>query len=116
MATTLTTEKVLSNNVYTVTLRTDFQESDLELMSDFSQPTVDVGGSFTGPPAFSLNSSVKKIKDQFPVVQSFDGAADVDAKDKANVWATEMLTRIQSAVTTLRTNVDDFTGDTVDTL
>lgn len=116
MPTTLTTSKNLQNNVYTVTLTTAFQQSDLDLMSDFSQPTVDVGGSFTGPPAFTLNSSIKKIKDQFPVVQSFDGASDVDAKDKANVWASEMLTRIQSAVTTLRLNVDDFTGDTVDTL
>ena len=38
------------------------------------------------------------------------------AEDRANVWAAEVSTRIESAVDTLRLNMDDFTRETVETV
>ena len=115
-ATTMTTVKVLQNNIYSVTLSMEYSDTDLELISDFSEPTIDVGGSFTGPPAFTLSTNIKKIKSQFPQAQQFDGATDSQAKDKANVWATEIQARMSTALTTIRLNVDDFTSEVIDTL
>ena len=47
---------------------------------------------------------------------TFDGGVDAQAKDKANVWATEVQARLQSALTTMRLNIDDFTSEVIDTL
>lgn len=114
--TAMTTIKDLNNNVYSVQLSMEYKQADLDLMSDFGEPVIDVGGSFTGPPAYTLPSNERKIKSQFPVSQVFDGNADVNAKDKANVWASEVQSRMSAALATLRLNLDDFTSTTVDTL
>jgi hypothetical protein len=48
-----------------------------------------------------------------PFSQSFDGRDYANAEDRANVWATEIISRITSAMTTLRANDDEFTREEV---
>ena len=118
MAVNLRTFKDLKNNVYSVLLKFDtFPDQDLELMSDFGEPEVDVGGSFTGPPAFSnLATQLRKLKSGFPFTQTFDATGDAQAKDKANVWQSEMITRITAVMATLRGNTDDFSGESLNSI
>ena len=113
----LKTEKTLVNGVFKVTLSVDeISKADQDLIDQFGEPTADFGGSFgTGGSAYTLPTKIRKIKTQLPVVQSFD-SADNDAttsKGRANTWASTMQTRIQSALDTLQTNTDDFTGTTL---
>jgi hypothetical protein len=44
----LTTIKNLSNNVYTVRFETELTEAEIELVSDFGDPTVSMGGDIYG--------------------------------------------------------------------
>ena len=108
------TVKALDNGVYRVAISTEeFSELDNELMVKHGEPEVDIGGSFTGPPAYTLTTNLTGIKSGSPFKEAFDEQDYVDAEDRANVWASEMVTRIQTALTTLRANVDGFSGETV---
>lgn len=110
------TEKLLDGNVYRVTISTeDFSELDLELMAKYDEPEIDVGGSFTGPPAFTLPSNLAGIKSGSPFKEGFDEDDFGDAEDRANVWAAEVTQRIKDELTTLRSNSDGFTGETCET-
>ena len=49
-----------------------------------------------------------------PFTQSFDSRDYADADERAIVWKDEVSQRIVSAVTTLRSNADDFSGEEVE--
>jgi len=103
----------VSNDIYTVAIHTeDWSEGDVRLMVKFGEPEVDLGGDFTVP-TFSLDNNLVKIKSESPFTYSFDMRDYADSDDRAESWATEIKTRITSAVTTLRTLADAFTREEV---
>jgi len=117
MAYVLKVTKSLANNIYTVILTAEsVSQADLDLMTEYGEPIIDIGGSFTGPPIFTLASKEKKIRTGFPVIQQFDGNADDDAEDKANAWTSENKAKILSALVTLRANVNAFSSEVTDEL
>ena len=107
----------LTDGVYKVSIRTEqWSQLDQQLMAKYGEPEIDLGGSFTGPPAFDLSSNLVKIMSESPFTQSFDSADYADAEDRANVWAAAISSRLDTAVTDLRTNDDDFTREEVETV
>ena len=105
----------LSDGVYRVSMYTqDWSQGDLELMDKYGEPEVDQGGTFTGPPAFTLASNLVRIKSGSPISQSFDSRDYADADERAVVWKDEVSALIVSAVTTLRANTDDFSEEEVE--
>lgn len=107
----------LDNAVYTVNLITeDWSEADKNLMARYGEPEIDVGGDFTGPPAFELPSDLVRIMSDTPFTQAFDARDYANAADRANVWADEISDRINAALVTLRTEVDDFTREEVENI
>jgi hypothetical protein len=104
----------LIDDVYNVVLRTeDWSQRDLDLMAKYGEPEIDLGGDFEGPPEFVLTTNLVKAMSDSPFSQSFDGRDYANAEDRANVWATEIISRITSAMTTLRANDDEFTREEV---
>ncbi len=109
------TFKQILGDVYQVSINTEeWSEGDNELMASYGEPEVDLGGDFTGPPAFTLPTNFSKIKSGSPMIASFDGQDFVDAEQRADVWASEMITRIKAEIDVLRSNSDTFTGEDVE--
>jgi hypothetical protein len=107
----------VTDGVYKVSLRTEsFSEVDQQLMAKFGEPEIDVGGSFTGPPAFELPADLRRIRSESPFTMKFDSDDYVDADERAETWSTEMSTKIADAMTTLRANTDDFTKEEVENI
>ena len=110
------TFKVLNNDIYQVSMYTEeWSQLDLQLMVKFSEPEIDLGGDFTSP-TFILPHLLVKIKSDSPFNISFDVNDYADAEDRADSWATEILSRLDDAITTLRTNSDTYGGETVVTI
>ena len=108
---------ILNADIYKVSLYTqEWSEADQALIEQFGEPEIDLGGSFTGPPAFTLPSNLVRIMSESPFTQSFDFNDYADAEDRAGIWNTEIIVRIKSAVTTFRANTDDFSGEAVETI
>ena len=109
---------VLDANVFRVVMQSEeWSERDRELMDKFGEPEINTGGSFTGPPTFSLPSSLRDLMTETsairPLTKAFDMDDFGDAKARATVWAAEMTTRITSAIVALRANDDDYSGEEV---
>jgi hypothetical protein len=101
----------VANDVFFVKTETlSYSAADLELMTKFGEPTVDAGGTFDYGVAqqFTLASKTCFINKSFPITQSFDATSVPDAEEKAEAWATEMISRITTAVTNLRALSDTF--------
>jgi hypothetical protein len=111
--------KDVDDNVFNVNIFTeDFSQADLDLMENFGEPEIDLGGSFTGPPAFTLPNDLQRLKSDSPHVQSFDARDELtpgDAEVQANDWSSDIVQLIKDEMTTLRANVDGFSGETVET-
>lgn len=106
---------ILNDGVYKISLYTEeWSELDLKLMEKYGEPEVDLGGSFTGPPELDLSANLVSLRAESPFTQSFDSDDYVDADERAVVWKEAVVTRIKSAVTALRANTDDFSGETVE--
>jgi hypothetical protein len=109
------TFKQILGNIYQVSIHTgDWSQLDNELMASYGEPEINLGGSFTGPPAFSLPDTYSRIKSGSPLVGRFDGDDYADAEDRADVWATEIVVRLKADIDALRANTDGFTGETVE--
>lgn len=109
------TFKQIIGNVFQVSINTDdWSELDNQLMASYGEPEIDLGGSFTGPPAFDLPSNYSRIKSGSPFIGRFDGDDYGDAEQRADVWADEVVVRLKAAIDTLRANNDDFTGESVE--
>jgi len=110
------TFKLLNNDIYQVSIYTqEWSQGDLDLIVKFGEPEIDLGGDFTVP-TFTLPNDLAKIKSDSPFTVSFDVKDAADAKDRANRWATDMITRLTSAIATLRGHSDDYSGEVVVTL
>jgi hypothetical protein len=116
MAIQVKTTYELKNNNYLVKVETiNFPQSDLDLIADFGEPTIEMGGTIPHTPSdYVLPTKQAFVKKGFPQTQLFDGVAFADAESRANDWATEILSRITAAMTTLRINTDLFTRQTTD--
>lgn len=112
----ITIVKVLADNRYTSTISTSGTEQELALVEKFGEPTVNIGGSFTGPPSFSEPDSFKKIFNGFPRSFSKDADGDVLAKEKVVEWSDELVDRLTDAITDLRGQTDDFSKETIVTV
>jgi hypothetical protein len=109
------TFKQIVSDVFQVSIHTeDWSEGDDELMASYGEPEIDLGGAFTGPPAFTLPSNLTRIKSGSPFIGRFDGSDHVDAEERADVWAAEVIVRLKAAIDTLRANSDTFTGETLE--
>jgi hypothetical protein len=111
----------LENDVYSVSIYIqDWSEGDKNLMQEFGEPQIDLGGTFgTGPNTFTLPNRLASILTNSPFTQNFDSRdypTTPTAEDCANTWATTIASRLASAVTTLRANVDDYSRETVETV
>jgi hypothetical protein len=104
--------KVLTNffirdGVYTVSLRVvDFSQNDILRLDSFGQPEIPLGGTFPGP--FTLPARFARLVSDQPFVAKFDFRDEdsetphEDARAKGDAWAAEVVERIESAMTTLR--------------
>jgi hypothetical protein len=110
------TLKTINNQKYTVQIETDdFSEEEIQFMEKYSEPELDIGGSFTGPPAITLPANLVRLKSDSPFREVFDFRDDVQAEAQADVWGDEIVVRIKAAMDTLRANMDDFSGETLET-
>jgi len=107
----------LADDIYKVTMYTeDWSQGDKNLIAEFGEPQVDLGGDFTGTPTFTLPNRLVNIMTGSPFSQSFDKRDYDDADDRANEWADEVSTRIVDAVALLRANTDAFSHEDVQTV
>jgi len=118
MAVKVRTIKELEDNVYSVEHQIpEFSGSDAELAEKFGEPEVQIGGTFTaGLDSVVIDSAFRKLPSGFPVIEQFHGSDFDDAGALASSYAATILTRITTAVTTLRANADTFSGESVTTL
>lgn len=109
----------ISNAVWSLTFvndQTALSEGDKILMQQFGEPEIDLGGTFLDNTAneFTLPTKKAKIRSDFPFTQNFDSrdsAFETNTKVKVEGYRDEIILRITNAFTTLRTNVDTFTGE-----
>jgi hypothetical protein len=104
------------DNRYYAEITTTFRESEEDLITKFGDPLINVGGEITGPPEFTLGDNTRKLSAGFPYTFYIDGASDAEAKDKMVAWIAEVRTRIISALNTLRSQSDDYTGEVLESV
>lgn len=98
----------LVGNVYNVEidLATDgFTPTEQEVVEQFGEPLVDIGGSFTdgGSLSYTLTSEDRRFPSQFPIKVQFSRVDyPDDAAERAGVYRSTLITRITAAITTLR--------------
>ena len=112
----ITINKELQNNIYAATFETEFTQQEDTLMEKFGEPVVNLGGDFTGPPAFTLADEYHKIKSGFPASQSMDANGDAQSEQKMTVWKDEVKARLVTAINDLRGQSDNYTGEEVETV
>lgn len=111
--------KTLSNNRYTATISLEsIDQTDTDLIGDFGEPAIDFGGLFTPPEAgitstFTIPTNLRPIKAGLPQQITREGGS---AKTEANDWAAVIISRITTAIQTLRLESDDFSGTTTSSL
>ena len=110
----------VESGVFRVVIRTeDWSQGDKTLMSDFGQPQIDLGGTFSGAApeylTFSLPNDYVNVMTDSPFQQMFDSrdTNSTVAAQYAEIWKATMVERIQSAVLTLRTIQDTFTDEEI---
>jgi hypothetical protein len=89
-------------------------DTDYLLVRKFGQPSIDFGGSFTnGTQMYTMPSNYYDFPNDFPVCISFSGTVPFDVTVEANLdlYRTTMVTRITSAITTLRSTTDNFSNE-----
>lgn len=82
---------------------------ELTLLTKYTEPTIDVGGSFTdGTTSFTLTSDNRYMYTNNPFSQIFDpvslGVTLYECGLRAVVFVNEITTRIQTELTTLRSS------------
>jgi hypothetical protein len=112
----LTTTKIVGDNKFKAILATEANDLELGKIEKFGEPSINIGGSFTGPPAFVEPNQMKLLITASPFVFIKDKDGDVEAEAKVDVWAAEVRTRIIDAKTTLVGLVDSFTDETTETI
>ena len=96
----------------------DFSQGDLNLIQKFGEPQVNVGGLYGNPDdatrTWIVPDSLLNVRQDFqPFRASFDQRTYSDAAARASALAAVIVTRIEDAMTTLRSLTDTFTGESV---
>lgn len=112
----ITILKTILDNKFSAKIATSVNDTEKELISKFGEPTINVGGSFTGPPSFSEPNSYRKIVNGFPWTFKKDGDADSESQEKVEVWAEEIEDRLTTEIATLKGKTDDFSGESAVTV
>ena len=104
----------MDNSVFWISIDTeDWSEGDLELMVQFGEPEVNVGGEISyayhdEPKAKTFGDEFVRLLHGFPYRRCFD-ARDYEGTDEAvaigAAWKEAVLARIDSAIVSLRSNV-----------
>lgn len=97
-----------------------------QLVMEHGEQIVDVGGSFSGSATrpgegatsvtFTFPSKELLMPSQFPDVRIFDLADDADSDVMAKVYSDTIVTRLTSAITTLRSLSSPFVIDDITTV
>lgn len=112
----LTFDKTLVDNSYSAEVKTSFTAQEDELIVKFGEPQVNFGGDITGPPAFTLADHFRGIKNGVPYTNAIDANGDAQAKSKMVAWIAEIRGRMLTAISNLRAQTDDWSGDVIETL
>lgn len=100
-----------SNNTWIAMVSTtEWDSHDINLMTWYGEPTVNVGGTISdGTVNYSLTTDSRYVKTQSPFIQQFNptdlGISLFACSERAVAFNNVMTTRIESAMTTLR-NID----------
>ena len=114
----------LQNDVYTLRFENDataISEEDKQLMNDFGEPEINIGGVFLDGTAneYTLPDAYLKVRSGFPFIQEFDAKSSTFSTNtltKVEAYKTTITSRFTSAFTTLRTHLSDrqaYVGESV---
>lgn len=109
----------IENDIWKVLIVNDpdkISDTDKKLMKQYGEPEINVGGTFLSGTGneFTLPATYVKIRSDFPYEQDFDSTAtpfDTNTQTKVEGWRDAVLSLIDTAITTLRANVDTFTAE-----
>ena len=113
----------LVNNSYEVEL--DLAEGGLtpvekEAIANYGEPVITAGGLFDaggGGLSYTLGDDDRKFPSQFPVKKTFSRADyPSDANDRAVLYRTTLKTRLDTAMTALRSRAAGTTGREIDNI
>lgn len=114
------TYKYIADKKFFVEIRTeDFSENDLQLMEQFGEPEINVGGLYgdsVGPTStWIAPDRLLRVKQGFQPFKAFFDSRTFgnDADDRANALMAKIVQRIQTAMSTLRAMQDTFTSEAV---
>ncbi|MGG3891988.1 hypothetical protein [Metabacillus fastidiosus] len=117
----LVINKNLSNNNYEVTIDiVDITLEEQELIKDFGNPSINIGGTLTEDDGLGGTITVATLGDQFktlpldiPLTRTFTQAQyGLNAQKVADTYAKVTSDKIQAAITALKAKSDSFSGTT----
>ena len=105
----------------------DLTAYEEELIQQFGEPILDIGGFFKGEARrdnnslyvaveFTLPSRHRRIPSDYPISQIFDLNDDINADIKAEVYSLELKSRIKAVKNSLIKNESPFIGETIHTI
>lgn len=106
--TTLSVDRFIEGGVYVVSIGLVLGFTDRGHVTTKGAPTIDLGGTFTGPPEFELPQQERRLT-EVPFVYRVDGNVDDDAEAKARDWEAATEEKITAALAALRYDTEDFT-------
>jgi hypothetical protein len=107
------------DGVFEVVIKTEeWSELDRNLMAKFGEPEIDLGGEFDAAisdlvPIFTLATELADVMSESPFKQVFDSDDFTYAMTMAQIWEDEVADRIMDAVSVLRINSDEWSGEEV---
>lgn len=108
----------IENDLWQLTFVNDpneLSDTDKRLMQKFGEPEIQMGGSFlSGGDAFTMPMKTARIRTDFPISITFDATAapfNTDTQTKVIGYRDAIVTEFTTALTTLRTIPDTFTGE-----
>lgn len=118
----------ITNDVWTVTFTVQqgsLSQSDSQLISKFGMPTINSGHAFTFENTalnYTIPDNFIRVITDLPFTQSFDSTSAPFNQGYSNLvlqttaYITYFITTYTAAFTTLRANVDTFSGQTLITI
>jgi hypothetical protein len=114
------TYKYIADKKFFIEIKTEeFSQNDLDLMQQFGEPEVNVGGLYgesEGPTStWTAPSRFLRVKQGFQPFKAFFDSRNFgeEADDRANALIAKIIERIQAAMTVLRARQDTFTSEVV---
>lgn len=114
----LVIDKNLASNNYEVSISVaDILPEETEMFNDFGAAAINIGGELKSTDGLEVEATIgdsfKYLPTDFPIVRVFTKAQYGDkAEIVENAFANTITERIQSAITTLKSKQDSFSGTT----